>query len=102
MKQVGRQCGGGGGGAADSQFLFLFTQSRTTTNGIVLHVIGVSLPPQPPHLELCLMAHAFNQNIWETETGISMSLQRSVNQPGLQSDFPNSHGYIGKPCLQNK
>lgn len=100
MKQMDGQSGSGG--AANSRFLFLFTQSRTTTDGMVLHILGVSLATQPLHLELCLMAHAFKQTIWEAETGSSMCLQRSVNQPGLQSEFSNSQGYTEKHCLQNK
>jgi hypothetical protein len=39
-----------------------------------------------------MVAHAFNPSTWEAEA--------SRGQPGLQSEFQDSQGYIEKPCLE--
>jgi hypothetical protein len=41
-------------------------------------------------------AHAFNPSTWEAEVGGFLSR----GQPGLQSEFQDSHGYTEKPCLE--
>jgi hypothetical protein len=43
-----------------------------------------------------VVAHAFNPSTRESEAGGFMS---SRGQPGLQSEFQDSQGYIEKPCL---
>ena len=42
-----------------------------------------------------VVAHVFNPTTWEAEAG------RVRGQPGLQSEFQDSQGYIEKPCLEN-
>jgi hypothetical protein len=43
-----------------------------------------------------VVAHAFNSSTWEAEAG------GFRGQPGLQSEFQDSQGYIEKPCLKKK
>jgi hypothetical protein len=43
-----------------------------------------------------VMAHNFNPSTWEAEAG---GVQ---GQPGLQSKFQDSQGYLEKPCLKIK
>jgi hypothetical protein len=43
-----------------------------------------------------VVAHAFNPSTLEAEAG-SLWVQ---GQPGLQSEFQDSQGYIEKPCLE--
>jgi hypothetical protein len=44
-----------------------------------------------------VVAHAFNPNTWEAETGGFLS---SRGQPGLQSEFQDSQSYTEKPWLE--
>ena len=43
-----------------------------------------------------MAAHAFNPSTWEAEVGGFLSR----GQPGLQSEFQDSHGYTEKPHLE--
>ncbi|KAL6084455.1 hypothetical protein STEG23_011241, partial [Scotinomys teguina] len=48
-----------------------------------------------------VVAHAFSPSTREAEG--QLDLQVGVQgQPGLQSEFQDSQGYTGKPCLENK
>jgi hypothetical protein len=49
-------------------------------------------------LTWAVVVHAFNPSTWEAEAG---GFQVQVQgQPGLQSEFQDSHGYTQKPCLE--
>ena len=41
------------------------------------------------------VVHACNPSTWEAEAGGLLS----SGQPGLQSEFQDSQGYIEKPCI---
>jgi hypothetical protein len=45
-----------------------------------------------------VVAHAFSLSAWETEAG-DFGVR---GQPGLQSEFQDSQGYIENPVSQNK
>jgi len=44
-----------------------------------------------------VVVHAFNPSAQEAEVGASMWVQ---GQPGLQTEFRDSQGYIEKPCFK--
>jgi hypothetical protein len=45
------------------------------------------------------MAHAFNPSTWNAKAGGSLRVR---GQPGLQSEFQDSQGYIEKSCLKKE
>lgn len=45
------------------------------------------------------VAHAFDPNTQEAKEGSSVLVR---GQPGLQSEFQDSQGYIVKPCVVKK
>ena len=44
-----------------------------------------------------MVLHGFNTNTWKAEVGISLCV---LCQPGLQSEFQASHGYLVRICLE--